>query len=111
MLLESLVGVLIIGTGILAAVVSLSTSSNAAAYARQNATAAWLGTSQIELIKSSAFVATPGTYPTVTPPTGYTIQNTTSAISGTDSFIQDVTIEIYRDGGLVSTLVMVKIDN
>ena len=110
MLLESLVAVAIIGTGILAAVASLSTSSTATLEARENATSAWLGTSQIELIKDAAFVPTPGTYPTVTPPTGYTVQNTTTSISGLDNFIQDVTIQIFKDGELISSVTMVKID-
>lgn len=110
MLLESLVAVAIVGTGILAAVASLSTSSTATLQARENATSAWLGTSQIELIKAAAYVPTPGTYPTVTPPTGYTIQNTTTSISGLDNFIQDVTIQVFKDGELISSVTMVKID-
>ena len=73
MLVESLVAVTIVGTGILAAVTSLSTSSKATIEAREGATAAWVVTSQIELIKASPFVAVPGAYPTVTPPTGFTV--------------------------------------
>lgn len=110
MLVESLVAVSIVGTGILAAVSSLSTSSKATLEAREGATAAWLGTSQVELIKASPFVAVPGTYPTVTPPPGFTIQNTTTAFPGGDGFIQDVTIQIFNDGEVASTINMVKID-
>ena len=111
MLVESLVAVTIVGTGILAAVTSLSTSSLAVVEARENATAAWLGTSQVELIKASTFVAAPGVYPTVVPPADYTIQNSTAALPGGDGFIQDVTIEIFRGGETITTIVMVKINN
>ena len=111
MLVESLVAISIVGTGILAAVVSLSTSSRATTQAREQATAAWLATSQIETIKAEPFIATPGTYPTVTPPEGFTITNTTSAFEGGDGFIQDVTIQVFRHGQLVSTIEMVKLNN
>lgn len=111
MLIESLVAVLVVGSGILAAVVSLSTSSRATIYARDSATAAWLTTSQVELIKASPFVAAPATYPTVTPPTGFTVQNTTADFTGGNSFIQDVTIEVFKSGELIKSTEMVKLDN
>ncbi len=111
MLVESLVAISIVGTGILAAVVSLSTSSRATVEAREQATAAWVITSQVETIKAAPYVAEPGTYPTITPPEGYTVTNTTSTFEGGDGFIQDVTIEVFRHGELISTVEMVKLNN
>ena len=110
MLVESLVAISIVGTGILAAVLSLSTSSTATVKAREGATAAWVATSQVELIKASAFVPTPGNYPTVTPPPGFTVQNSTTALPGGDGFIQDVTVQVFKGGVLISEVQMVKIN-
>ena len=111
MLVESMVSIAIVGTGILAAVTSISTSSQATIKAREGATAAWVATSQIELIKGSPFVAAPGTYPTVTPPPGFTVQNSTTAFPGGNVFIQDVTVQVFKSGNLISTFEMIKIDN
>ena len=110
MLVEAMVSLAIVGTGILAAITSISTSSIATTKARDGATAAWVATSQVELIKGSAFVPVPGVYPTVTPPPGFTVQNTTTTFPGGNGFIQDVTVEVFKNGQLVSTVEMVKID-
>lgn len=111
MLVESLVAVSIVGTGILAAVVSLSTSSQATIEAREHATAAWVATSQVEVIKAAPFVPVPGVYPTITPPAGFTVTNTTSSFDGGDGFIQDVTVSVFHNGELVTSIEMVKLDN
>lgn len=111
MLAESLVATLIVGTGIMAAVASLSTSTKATTLATEGATAAWLMTSQVELIKSEPYVLAPGAYPTVTPPPGFTVQNSTTAFPGGGGYIQDVKVEIFKSGHLVSSVDMLKIDN
>ena len=109
-MIETLVALAIVTTGIMAAVVALSTANRATDQATEGATSAWLLTSQVELIKSSPFVAPPGVYPTVVPPDGFTVDNSTAALSGGNSFIQDVTVNVYRNGELVESIQMLKVD-
>lgn len=109
-LAETLVAVAIIGTGILASMSALSTASLTTEKVKNDATASWIATSELELIKLSAFVPTPGTYTNITPPSGFTVQNTTSAFSGGDSFIQTVTVKVFNGSKELISIEMVKVD-
>lgn len=100
-LIEMMLAVAIVGTAMLAVVTAFSTASKQAQFVDSAATAQWLATSQMELVRASTFVPTPGTYATVTAPTGFVVANATSAVTGADTNIQIVTVTITENGATV----------
>jgi len=100
-LLETLVGVAVISTTVLTGLVALSTASIATDQVSGESTGGWIAVSQIELIRTEPYVATGGSYTDVTPPAGYTVQNTTSAYPGGNADIQIVTVTVSRGGDVV----------
>ena len=109
-LVEVVVSASILATGIIAGLSAISTTSIATRIATEDSTASWIATSQADLIKSLPYVPTGGSYATVDVPTGFTVQNTTSAFPGGNAFIQNVTITVSSGGSEVFSLVMVKVD-
>ncbi len=97
-MIEMMLAVAIVGTALLAVVSAFSSASKSAEYVDTAATAQWIATSQIELIRTAAFVATPGTYAAITPPTGFAVVNATSDVVGGDSNIQLVTVTVTEGG-------------
>lgn len=110
MMIEMMLAVAIVGTAMFAVVSSFSTSARASAHVQETTTAEWLATSQIELIRTSTFVVTPGTYPAVPSPAGYTVANATSAVTGGDLNIQTVTVTVTKSGEVVYTTSAVKVN-
>jgi prepilin-type N-terminal cleavage/methylation domain-containing protein len=100
-MIEMMLAVAIVGTAMFAAVTAFSTSSKTSLFVQETTTAEWLATSQMELIRTAAYQLTPNTYADVPAPTGYSIANVTSAVSGGDENIQIVTIEITRNGASI----------
>jgi type II secretory pathway pseudopilin PulG len=100
-MIEMMIAVAIVGTAMLAVVSAFSTASKNAQFIEEAATAQWLATSQIELVRAATFVATPGTYAAVAAPTGFAVTNATSAVSGGDSNIQIVTVTVTENGDTV----------
>ncbi len=109
-LLETLVGVAVISTTVLAALVALSTASVASQQVQDDTRGAVVAVSQIELIRTLPFVATPGTYTSVTPPAGYAVSNTTAAYPGGNANIQNVTVTVTFGGDVVQEQTIVKIN-
>ena len=100
-MIEMMLAVGIVGTVMLAVVTSFSTSSKNASFIDHAATAEWLSTSQMELIRAATFVLTPGTYTNVTAPTGFGVSNVTAAVAGGDTNLQIVTVTVTKDAVIV----------
>lgn len=109
-LLETLVGIAVISTTVLAGLVALSTASVASQQVQEDTRGAVVVVSQIELIRTLPYVATGGTYASVTPPAGYTVQNSTAAYPGGNPNIQNVTVQVLSGGQLVKEQTVVKIN-
>lgn len=100
-MVEMLLAVAIVGTAMLATVAAFSTASRTAAFVDNATTGQWVATSQIEFIKTAAYVLTPGTYASVPVPTDFAVSNATSDVSGGDENIQIVTVIVSRGGETV----------
>lgn len=109
-LLETLVGIAVISTTVLAGLVALSTASIASQEVAENTQGSVAAVSQVELIRTLPYVATGGTYTSITPPAGYTVTNTTSAYPGGNADIQNVTVTVNFNGEVVQQQTFVKIN-
>ena len=109
-LIEMMLAVGIVGTAMLATVVAFSTAANTSDFVDSATTGEWVAISQIELIKTAAYVTTPGVYTSITPPTGYAVSNFTSNVSGGDSNIQIVTVLVTQGGDTVYTTSALKVN-
>lgn len=100
-LLETLVGVAVISTTVLTGLVALSTASIATDQVSDESTGGWIAVSQIERIRTEAYVSTGGSYPDVAAPAGYSVQNTTSAYPGGNADIQIVTVTVSKGSEVI----------
>jgi type II secretory pathway pseudopilin PulG len=96
-----MLAVAIVGTAMLATVAAFSTASRTSAVVENATTGEWLATSQIELIKTSAYQLTPGTYASIPVPAGFAVSNTTASVTGGDANIQTVTVIVSKAGKTV----------
>ena len=109
-LVESLIAVAILGTALVVFMAGISTGSLATGQTDKLSTAHELARSQMESTKDDAFVAAPHSYPTVTPPSGYSVTSTASSIPLGDPDVQLITVQVDRDGAPVFTLEGYKVD-
>ena len=109
-LIETLVGIAIIGTTVLAGLVALSTASIASRQVSEATQSAVLAVSQIELIKTEPYVPTGNAYPSISAPAGYTVTNSTSPYPGGNQNFQYVTVQVLFDGEVIREQNMVKIN-
>lgn len=109
-LIEALVAAAILGTGVLAGLSAISTSSIATNHTTEMTTASWIATSQADLIRSLPYVPTGNSYTSVSTPTDFTVSNSTSAFPGGDGFIQNVNIVVSKNSNEVFRMEMVKVD-
>lgn len=109
-MIEMMLAVAIVGTAMLAVVSAFSSASKTAGFVDEAATAQWLATSQMELIRTATYVLTPGTYTAVTAPTGFAVANTTSAVTGGDANIQIVTVTVSENGESVFVASTMKVN-
>jgi prepilin-type N-terminal cleavage/methylation domain-containing protein len=100
-LAETLVAVAILGTAVVAFVVSLSAGSLAVNEQDKETVAQNLAQTQMEYTKNYAFNPAAATYPTITAPTGYTITIGVSSVAGADSNMQKITVSVLRSGSSV----------
>jgi type II secretory pathway pseudopilin PulG len=100
-LVETLVAVAILGTAVVAFVVSLSAGSLAVSEQDTETVAQTLAQTQMEYIKNYPFNPAAITYPTVAAPGGYTINVGVSLVGGTDANIQKITVDILQSGASV----------
>ena len=97
-MIEMMLAVAIVGTAMLAVVAAFSTAARTAEFVEESTTGEWVATSQIELIKTAAYVLTPGTYAAVPAPVGFAVANTTANVAGGDANIQIVTVIVTQGG-------------
>ena len=109
-LLETLVGISVISTTVLASMMALSTASIASKQVAADTNGAVVAVSQVELIRTLPYVATGGSYTSITPPAGYAVTNTTVAYPGGDSNIQNVTVTVTVEGKVTQEQTIVKIN-
>ncbi len=109
-LLETLVGIAVISTTVLTGLVALSTASVTSQKVAEDTQGSVAAISQIELIRTLPYVATGGTYTSITPPTGYTVTNSTAAYPGGNADIQNVTVTVTFNGEVVQQQTIVKIN-
>ena len=109
-MIEMMLAVSIVGTSMLATVLAFSTAAKTADFVESATTGEWVATSQIEMIKTSAYIATPGVYASITAPTGFAVSNFTSNVSGGDSNIQIVTVTVTEGGETVYTTSALKVN-
>jgi len=97
-LAETLVAVAVLGTAVVAFVVSLSTGSLAVSEENDETVAQTLAQTQMEYTKNYTFNSGAATYPVVATPSGYSITVGVSAVSGTDANMQKITVTILQNG-------------
>ena len=110
-IVETLVAVAILGTSVVAFVISLSTGSLAANELNQEVVAQSLAQTQMEYTKNDAFI--PGTffYPTIPDvPDTYFVWVFSQQVFGADMNIQKITVFVFRDGGIIYTLADYKVN-
>lgn len=103
-LVEALVSVAILTVALMMFLLGLSTGVLSSGHSDRLSTAHELARSQMEYTKELPYQPAPATYATVTPPTTYTVSATAGNVSGGDTDIQVVTVEVAKDGLVVYSL-------
>jgi Tfp pilus assembly protein PilV len=103
-LAETLIAIAILGMTLVVFLGGLSTGLLATGGADRLSTAHELARSQLEYTKSAAFSAAPYSYPTVTPPSGYSVTAAATTISEGDANIELITVQVSKDGSVVYSL-------
>lgn len=109
-LVEVLVAVAIVGVTLVVFLAAVSTGSIGVATTEERVTAENLARSQLEYTKSETYLAAPASYPTVTPPAGYTVSADASSIPEGDGSVQKITVTVARDGETLLTVEDFKVD-
>jgi type II secretory pathway pseudopilin PulG len=109
-LVETLVAVGILGLTLVVFLAGLQTGLLSTSQSDRLSTAHELARSQMEYTKDAAYQSAPAAYPTVTPPAGYAVTSNASTISGGDASIQQITVQVSKDGAPVFTLEGYKVD-
>jgi type II secretory pathway pseudopilin PulG len=103
-LAETLVAVAILGTAVVTFVISLSTGTLAVNEQDTETVAQSLAQTQLEYTKNYAFTPSAITYPTVTAPSGYSITVSVATVTGTDTNIQKIIVNILQNSVTVLTV-------
>ena len=101
-LVETLVAVAILGTSVVAFISGLSAGSLAVREQDRIAVTQGLAQTQLEYTKSYAYNPGAVTYPAVAAPPGYSIAVSVSAVPGTDTNIQKITVTVSREGAALT---------
>ena len=109
-LVEVLVAIGITGIAIVGLLAGVSTGSLGVSTTDERVSAENLARSQLELTKSQTFDPVPAAYPTVPPPSGYTVGVSAQDISGGDSAIQLITVTVSRGAETLTVLEGYKVD-
>jgi len=109
-LAETLIAVAILGVTLVALLAAISTGSIGVATTEERVTAENLARSQLEYTKSQPYLLAPASYPTVTPPAGYTVSADATSILEGDSSVQMITVTVTRDGETLLTIEDFKVD-
>ena len=103
-LVETLVAVVILGTSVVAFVVSLSAGSLTVNEHDKETIAQSLAQSQMEYTKNYAFLPGAGTYPTLAVPATYSMAVNVAAVPGGDTNIQKITVSVQKDSVNIVTI-------
>jgi type II secretory pathway pseudopilin PulG len=109
-LVETLVAVAILGTAVVAFIVSLSVGALSINEQDTETVAQGLAQTQMEYTKNYAYASGASTYPTVTVPSGYTVTVSAGSVTGTDTNMQKITVNVLRNGVNVVTLADYKVN-
>ena len=109
-LVETLIAVAILGTAIVAFVVSLSVGSLAVNALDKETIAQGLAQTQMEYIKNCLYDPGATTYPILTPPATYSVTVSVSAVPGADANIQKITVTVSKDGMNLVTVTDYKVN-
>jgi type II secretory pathway pseudopilin PulG len=97
-LVETLIAVAILGTSVVAFIVALSVGSLAANEQNKDTVAQGLAQTQMEYTKNYTYAPGATTYPVLTVPATYNVSVGVSAVSGTTTNIQKITVTVLKDG-------------
>ena len=97
-IVETLIAVAILGTSVVAFIYGLSAGSIAVRGQDRIAVTQGLAQTQLEYTKGYAYNPAATTYPAVAAPTGYAIAVGVSAVAGTDTNIQKITVTVSGQG-------------
>jgi type II secretory pathway pseudopilin PulG len=103
-LVETLVAVAILGTSVVAFVISLSAGSLTANELNRETIAQGLAQTQMEFTKNTAFVPGAATYPALPFPATYSVSVNVSNVPGTDINIQKITVTVQKDSESILTI-------
>jgi Tfp pilus assembly protein PilV len=96
-IVETLVAVAILGTSVVAFVVSLSTGSLTVNELDRETTAQGLAQTQMEYTKNYAFIPGAVSYPVLDAPDTYSVSVGVQAVPGADTNIQKITVTVEKD--------------
>jgi hypothetical protein len=103
-LVEAAMAIAILGTVIVAMILSMSGGVMAVQDDGQMVTAQSLARTQLEYIKNCTYEADAATYPTVSVPDGYSITVAVNKVPDTSTDIQKVTVNILRSSSIIFTI-------
>ncbi len=109
-LLETLIAVGIMGTVVVAFLSALSTASMSTGTVSESEVAQNLAVSQLEQVRATPFVASPGSYSVITPPPGYSISLVVLPVSGGDSNIQLIRTTVSVGGEALAYVEDIKVN-
>jgi type II secretory pathway pseudopilin PulG len=102
-IVEVLVAVAILGTSVVAFVISLSTGSLAVNELDREAVAQGLAQTQMEYTKNYAYIPGAVSYPILDVPDTYSVAVGVEALPGADTNIQKITVTVQKDSvGILS---------
>lgn len=103
-LVESLVAVGILGMALVIFLGGMSTGLLSTSESDRLSTAHELARSQMEFTKAEAFISAPHTYTSVTAPAAYGVTSEAASISGGDANVEQITVQVTKDGVVVYSL-------
>jgi Tfp pilus assembly protein PilV len=109
-LVEALIAVAILGTAVIAFVVSLSVGSLASNELNKETNAQGLAQAQMEYTKSYPYNPEATTYPVLTPPATYSVTVNVSPVPGADMNIQKIAVTVSKDGVILLTVYGYKVN-
>jgi type II secretory pathway pseudopilin PulG len=109
-LAETLVAVAILGTAVVAFIVSLSAGSLTVKEQDTETVAQRLAQTQMEYTKNAAFIPGAVTYPVLAAPATYSVTVGVTQATGGDTNIQKITVKVLKDSVSIITLTDYKVN-
>lgn len=111
LMVETIIAVGIGGTAVVVFFLAIATGSQGVAQVDRNITISNLAQSQMEFVHDQPYLTAPTTYPTITPPEGYSLTAVAEPVPGADDNIQKVTVTVFKQGDQVVLLEDFKLNN